>query len=460
MPRLVLINPADEHKGMGRTKISLWTPLSLSYIAALTPKEYEIILIDENIEPFKFIPADIVGITGYTSLISRAYEIAQQYKLKGIPTVMGGIHVSMLPDEALKYCDSVVIGEAETVWPQVLKDFESQQLKKKYYGTLTDLADLPIPRRDILANKYYKWGGILTSRGCPMNCSFCSVTAFNGGKFRRRPLNSVIDELKLIPQKKIMIMDDNIIGYGEKDKAWARSFFSSIIQNRINKYFLIQATLQFGEDQALLKLAARAGVRIVLIGMESVNPKSLKAFNKRMNLKQFQHDQYHQLISNIRRAGILVLGAFIVGGDDDNISIFKHTLDFINESHIDILQLSKPTPLPGTKLWEEIHSSGRIINNAFPKAWEEYRLTKMVYEPKQMSVEDVYIGSTYLRSLYYGPKFTLKRTLSTLITTKNIYTTLMAYFFNSSLRKGFTTSEHYLKYNNPLQFKKFEGLNE
>jgi len=191
MPRLLLINPTNIHRGLGNIKSTAWPPLNLPYIASVTPKHYQISVIDENIETFVFQEADIVGITAYTATVTRAYEISRIYRKKGIPTVMGGIHVSMMPDEALKYCDAVVIGEAEDVWPEVLKDFESGNLKSKYQGTWTNLENTPIPRRDILKNHHYRWGSIQTSRGCPMNCSFCSVTAFNGGRFRRRGLDAV-----------------------------------------------------------------------------------------------------------------------------------------------------------------------------------------------------------------------------------------------------------------------------
>ncbi|MEE4111449.1 MAG: cobalamin-dependent protein, partial [Desulfobacteraceae bacterium] len=221
MPRLLLVNPSNERKGLGNTKATAWPPLNLPYIAALTPKHYDIALIDENIEPFSEQPADLVGITAYTSSVSRGYEIAQLYKAKSIPVVMGGIHVSMLPDEALRFCDAVVIGEAESVWADLLQDFEAGCLKPKYQGNWQGLEDLPIPRRDILKNSYYRWGSMQTSRGCPMNCDFCSVTAFNGNRFRRRPVGSVIAELRQIPQKLVLLADDNIIGYGKKEAEWA-----------------------------------------------------------------------------------------------------------------------------------------------------------------------------------------------------------------------------------------------
>jgi len=454
--KLLLINPATGSRGLGNLKSTTWPPLNLPYLAALTPAHYEIEVIDENIEPFKFKKADIVGITAYTSTITRAYEIAQIYREHEITTVIGGIHASMMPDEAKKYCDAVVIGEAENIWPKLLDDFESGNLKKQYVGKWADLKYLPIPRRDILQNDFYGWGSIQTSRGCPMNCTFCSVTAFNGGRFRRRPIEAVINELEQIPQKKVMITDDNIIGYSKEHKDWAKAFFSRIIEKGIKKIFFAQTSIQFGEDPEIIRLAAKAGLRIVLIGIESVNSATLKTYKKNINLVQLRQSKYNELIARIRKSGIVLIGAFVLGSDDEDLTIFKSTLDFIESSRIDVLQITKLTPLPGTQLWKKFSKEDRILNHNFPKAGEDYRLTKLVYKPDKMRIEDVYEGFTYLRREYYGFWKTLKRTISTLWTSKNLSTTVIAYKINMSYRKAFRESEHYKIYNRPDLKRKFE----
>ena len=274
MPRLLLINPSNMHKGLGNIRASAWPPLNLPYLAAVTSNHYHIEVLDENIEPFEYREADIVGITAYTASAYRAYQIATIYRKKGIPTVMGGIHVSMMPEEAANYCDAVVIGEAESIWPKVLEDFEAGKMQKQYEGEWIDLVNLPFPRRDILRNPYYQWGSIQTSRGCPMNCTFCSVTAFNGRRFRRRPLDAVIEELEQIPQRRILLVDDNIIGHGKQDLEWTHAFFSKILEKGIKKIFFAQSSILFGEDPELIRLASRAGLKIVFIGMESYKPQN------------------------------------------------------------------------------------------------------------------------------------------------------------------------------------------
>jgi radical SAM superfamily enzyme YgiQ (UPF0313 family) len=447
MPRLLLVNPSNTHKGLGNIRSTAFPPLNLPYLAALTPKHYQVEVIDENIEPFRYRDADIVGITAYTASVNRGYQIAQIYREKGIPTVMGGIHVSMMPEEAQQYCDAVAVGEAETIWMKILDDFENNRLQKKYEGEKADLNTLPIPRRDILKNPYYQWGSIQTSRGCPMNCSFCSVTAFNGRQFRRRPMDAVIEELERIPQKKILITDDNIIGYGREDIEWIRAFFKKIIEKRIKKLFFAQASIQFGEDGELLKLAAKAGLKVIFIGMESINPDTLQFYGKNINASRLKQQRYEELINRIRKAGILFLGAFVVGGDKEDTSVFHSTLDFVNSSGIDILQVTKLTPLPGTRLWETLQKENRILEQTFPQAWEDYRFSRILFNPAKMSIEDIYEGYAYLKEGYFNFRQTTIRTLSTLFTIKSLPLTILAYSFNKSYLKAFRDSDnfHYSK---------------
>ena len=458
MPRLLLINPANIHRGLGNIKSTAWPPLNLPYLAAVTPKKYQISVIDENIEPFKFQKADIVGVTAYTATVTRAYEIAGIYRKKGIPVVMGGIHVSMMPDEALRYCDTVVVGEAEGIWPKVLEDFESGNLKDRYQGSWLNLKNLPIPRRNILKNSYYRWGSLQTSRGCPMNCSFCSVTAFNGRRFRRRPLESVIEELEQIPQKRILLCDDNIIGYSQQDSEWLYSFFSKIIEKKIKKTFFAQTSILFGEKPGVIRLAARAGLRLVFVGLESINPATLNAYGKTINLERLRHNQLKDYIKRIRSAGIVFLGAFVIGSDEDSVSVFPATLKFIQSAHIDVLQVTKATPLPGTQLWEKLHESNRIIDQNFPETWNNYRFSRMLYQPAQMTIEEVYEGYTYLKKIYYSLWETIKRTFSTLITTRSLGAAIISYRINTSYRLAFRNSELYQKYNRPNLKEKFTSL--
>jgi radical SAM superfamily enzyme YgiQ (UPF0313 family) len=340
----------------------------------------------------------------------------------------------------------------------VLADFETGRLGKVYKGGWESLDNLPTPRRDLLRDDHYRWGSLQTSRGCPMDCLFCSVTAFNGRRFRRRLLESVVDELERIPQKMVMLTDDNIIGFGKEDRDWTFAFFSRILERGIRKHFFAQASIQFGEDPDLIRLAARAGLRIVFVGMESINADTLRAYNKSLNLQRLHQHRYKELIAAIRKGGIAFHGAFVLGGDEDGPDVFDATLQFVRASHIDVLQLTKPTPLPGTRLWEKLRREGRILHDNFPEAWDDYRLTKLVFTPARMSIDDVYGGFTYLRQRYYGGWETVKRTLNTLRTTGSPAATVMAYKFNASYRSAFTDSEHYRRYSRNGLDRKFRRV--
>ncbi|MGD0021457.1 MAG: radical SAM protein [Smithellaceae bacterium] len=467
MYTLLLINPVEKKTSLGAYKSSSMPPLSLAYIAALTPEDkYKIVIIDENIERLDYPYADIVGITSYTAHVRRAYEIAQVYRKKLVPVVIGGIHVSTMPDEALNYCDAVVIGEAESIWHKVLDDFENKCLQSKYNAERLPLENLPFPKRKYMQNDRYLWGTILTSRGCPMDCSFCSVTKFNGRKFRRRKIEDVISELSEIKNKFVLIVDDNILGHesleGDSDsssKKWLENFFKSIIKSKINKYFFIQASLRLGEDERLLKLAYKAGVRVALLGIESVELNSLKAYNKNLNFAYIKKNSYLELIKKIRKNGIVIIGCFILGCDSDTVQSFKKTLDFIFKAKIDIIQITRPTPLPGTKFYSELYEQNRIIDTKYPDAWQHYTFTRMLFKPKQLEIEDVYQGIHYIKKNFYAFRTKMKRLFQTLFDTKSITSAIIMLVLNSSYEKSFFNSDIYLNYDMREMEKKFNFEN-
>ena len=387
MKTLLLINPIERKTGLGAYKSTTMPPLALAYVAAVTPEPtYTVKIIDENIEALTFPDADLVGITSYTAHIRRAYEICEVYRKKFIPVVMGGIHVSTMPEEALRYCDAVVIGEAEAIWAEVLKDFETNCLKRLYKAdSLFPLEHLPMARRTVLQNDKYLWGAVLTSRGCPMDCSFCSVTRFNGRRFRRRRVADVISELTEIKQKFIVIVDDNILGHENRGshpypvgKDWLEAFFQAIIKSKLKKYFYVQTSLKFGEDPRLVSLAYKAGVRVVLLGIESVEPESLAAYDKHLNAAYVQQNRYLEVIGNIRKGGMVVIGCFILGCDSDTLGTFQKTLDFIVQARIDILQITRPTPLPGTRFYQQLYDDNRIICTDYPEDWKHYTFGRML----------------------------------------------------------------------------------
>ncbi len=232
--RLYLINPSNPLVSIIKVKESrwnryrVWKPLSLMVLAGVTPPEWEVSILDENlgIPDYEALPRpDLVGITAFTSQANRAYEVAGHFRRLGIPVVMGGIHATMCPDEVLERTDSVVTGEAEAIWPQVLDDARQGNLKPRYDGGFPDMNDIPAARHDLLPSAY-AFGAIQTTRGCPLNCSFCSVTAFNGAHYRQRPIPDVVREFQSIPEKHVLIVDDNLIGTSADTLRAPRSCFA------------------------------------------------------------------------------------------------------------------------------------------------------------------------------------------------------------------------------------------
>ena len=436
MPRLVLINPVSVHeRGLHRKNITRFPPLGLAYLGAVTPADWDVRLIDENIRVVPFPDADIVGITSFTSTVNRAYEIASIYQNKKVPVVMGGIHATMMTEEALRYSDCVVQGEGEWVWPEVLKDFEAGQLKRVYKAFPEELSSLPLPRRDLF-DSAYAWGTLQTSRGCPMNCHFCSVTAFNGHRFRQRPLDEVLLELKTIPQKNIFFVDDNILGYGKAAEDRAIRLFRGIAEQGIRKRFFCQTSLNFAENPELLKWAEKAGCKMIFVGLESVSEDSLKFFGKTYNLKR-GIQQYAASIKQCHKYGIGVIGALMFGSDGEDTGTFQKTLSFIQESRLDVIQITFATPLPGTELFKEMHHEERLTHCAFPGDWKDYRFSQVLFKPKGMSKEDLYRGMVFVKDGLYTPASFVKRVFRTLLETRNFTTTYLSYKFNKSYRRGY-----------------------
>lgn len=428
--KLVLINPQNKRrKGFGINIESTYPPIGLGIIAALTPEIWDVVLIDENIEDYKYEDADLVGITSFTSAISRAYEIAADYRKKNIPVVIGGIHASMLPEEAEKYTDAVVIGEAESVLQNVLDDFENGKLKKRYYGELLPMDNSPIARHDLFSEDYV-FNTVQTTRGCPMSCEFCTVTAFNGKAFRARPVENVLDELEVIKSKSIIFVDDNIVGYNKKSRDHAKAIFRGMIERNIEKDWICQASINFGDDEELLELAVKAGCRMVLIGVESEKTDALINMNKRSNLKAGV-DNYEKIFAKIQSFGISVLGTFIFGLSTDTLQDLKDRLEYIKNSNVDAHQVSILTPFPGTVTYNEYLKEGRITKTNYPKDWELYDGGEVVIRPKKVDPEDLESFKSNLGEELFYYKRLMNKLRKSIKATKNPKAAVWAFSANA-----------------------------
>ncbi len=372
--KLVLINPRNRVSLYGDY---LWEPLALAYVAAATPKHWEVELIDEQCEgalDYRDVQADLVGLTAFTTQAPRAYRIAEQFRSRGIPVVMGGIHASLVQEEAARYADALFIGECEAKWPEAIADVERGQLQKIYQGGTTG-ESLLTPDRSIFRKYRYEYVSAQTSRGCPMDCSFCSVTVFNGRLFRMREIAEVVDEIAAIEARDIIFVDDDLNGFSRKAKQRCMDLFRAMADARLDKSWITQVTINFGDDDELPALARASGCAGVFIGLESTDTKSLALIRKDGMSQRRGLDYYRENVARIRRQGIGVVGSFILGIDTQNMdTIVSDILNFAEESELDGLNPTILTPLPGTRDYARYDAAGRILFKNYPDDWEKYTL--------------------------------------------------------------------------------------
>jgi radical SAM superfamily enzyme YgiQ (UPF0313 family) len=393
--RLYLINPTNPLVSSVSAKESrwnryrVWKPLSLMVLAGLTPPEWEVVIVDENLgaPDYPAMPRpDLVGITAFTSQAPRAYDVAAYFRRLGVPVVMGGIHATMCAEEVLSQVDSVVTREAEGIWPQVLADACQGALKRQYDGGFAKINEFAPARHDLLPAGY-AFGAIQTTRGCPLNCTFCSVTTFNGAQYRQRPIPDVVREFQSIREKRVLVVDDNLIGTRSEHIARAKDLFRALAHANLHKQWVAQATINFADDEELLTLAAKAGCRGVFIGFESPSPEGLRELGKKFNL--LKGLDFRASVRRIQRHGILVVGSFIIGLEIDEPGIGQRIAKAASQYGVDNLNALFLTPLPGTRLWDQMKSEDRIAFTAFPCDWKYYTLTFPVARYKHLSLDGV-----------------------------------------------------------------------
>ncbi|HOF06192.1 MAG TPA: radical SAM protein [Syntrophales bacterium] len=399
-PHLVLIHPGPNKNRFGkkRRRKSSIAPLTLPLLAGLAAPDFRVTAYDEDIEDLpREIRADFVGITAITPQAKRAYELADSFRERGIPVIMGGLHPSFFPEEAAAHADALVIGEAEGVWPELAADMLRGTLKPRYAGQERhDLRGLPPARREILKQGGYSFPNvIMASRGCPFNCEYCSVTQYWGRTYRCRPVAEVVAELAAMPTDHLVFVDDNICG----NPAYARELFRAMAP--LKKNWVSQGSITLAKDPELLDLAAASGLSWLFIGIESINPKNLRDMGKRIN----KVDEYAASLRTFRERGVNVLGSFMLGLDHDDRDTFRHTLAFCEENHLAGANFYIFTPMPGTRSFARMEAEGRLLH----RNWEKYDANHVVFRPLNMTPEELLAGFLWLYNTFYSLNSLRKR---------------------------------------------------
>lgn len=375
-------------------------PLAMATLAGLTPEEHTISFVDESISPLdESINPDLVVITAMTPLAPRGYEIAALFRARGIKVIMGGIHASNMPDEAAQHVDSVVIGEADEIWGDILKDVENNELKPTYrQSEYTKMEVIPTANRTIYPKKKYFFENMIqTTRGCPYKCEFCTVTSFFGGTYRQRPVTRVIDEVKSLSRQAgyIFFVDDNLVA----NKAHTIALLDELKNFKLR--WVCQAPITIAKDDALLRKMMEAGCHGIFIGFESLNSKNIEVMGKKQNTVSF----YEEAIQRIHNMGIGVYGSFVFGYDHDTPAVFDQYLEFANRTGIDGAFLPVLTPFPGTRIHTRLAEEGRILS----QDWRLYDMATVVYQPKGMSVRELQEGFWQVNKGFYSLSSSMRR---------------------------------------------------
>ncbi len=369
---------------------------SLPLIAALTPERHQVKIVDESFVPDDFDEeVDLVGITVMTELAGRAYHIADEYRRRGVKVVLGGIHPTVMTEEALLHADAVVVGEAEVVWGELLKDATAGIMHRIYTAhRLSDLAGLPHPRRDLYpspSNRGYTpvAVGVEASRGCPYDCEFCSIGHVMGHRYRIRPVQTVVAEVEKISSQHLFFVDDAL---GLDQKA-SKALFQEMTP--LNKLWVGQGTISLAKDAEFLKLMRRSGCMGLLVGFESVQSQTQSGMRK---LGRGKAD-YADAMRRFHDEGLFILGSFVFGFDHEDRGVFEQTYEFVVKNHIDGVQLRIMVPFPGTRLYERLSNEERL----FATDWwlKGYNSDTLLFRPTGMTPDELIDGFSRLnRELY------------------------------------------------------------
>jgi radical SAM superfamily enzyme YgiQ (UPF0313 family) len=403
--KILLVAPASGGwQGIGRRRLFngrlfRFSMLPLLSVAACTPDDVEIRLVDEQVDELPLDEHfDLVGITFMTALAPRAYEISVLFRARGMKTVAGGFHPTFLPDEAARYFDAVVVGEAETTWPRLVADARRGRLGRLYRASeQADLTQLKIPDRSLLKPEHYaNAAAVQTGRGCTHGCRFCSVAAFCQYSYRARPIEQVVEEVGALAGRNVLFVDDNIVA----DQQHAGLLFDSL--QPLRKRWISQGTLSAAEKPDLLRRMAASGCRGLFVGLETFSAASLRDLGKDCN----RAGRYRDLVASFHDHGIGVIAGIVFGLDRDDVGVFGRTLDLLDWIGIDAIQTAICTPLPGTPL------AGELQSRVFDHNWAHYDYRHVVFHPARMTADQLQDGADWVIRQFYRPKAVARRSLA------------------------------------------------
>jgi radical SAM superfamily enzyme YgiQ (UPF0313 family) len=397
----------------------------------------ELQLIDEGVEEVDLnLEADLIGMTVITGTAIRAYELSEHFRKNGITVVLGGPHVTLVPDDAQPYADSIVVGYAEKTWPQLLRDFRSGKLKQRYNQQPDfNLEKLPFPRRDLLNPKHYLTTHVFeATRGCIHNCDFCVVPVAWGKTPYKKPVDEILEDIRQNWAKKIVFLDLNLIA----DKAYAANLFEALIPLNVKWYGL--TTTLLANDMPLLELAKRSGCTGLLMGFESLSPDNVRHSEKRFNVPE----RYREIVKILHKYNISLMACFTFGMDHDTPEIFMQTAKFCVDAHIDLPRFAIVTPFPGTPLYKRLQDENRILTNN----WELYDGQHVVFRPLKMTPQELYKGHEMAWKYAYSYRHIFKRISGSRIQIPVSILANFGYRFYAYNLKRFYNCDWKLGYNN------------
>lgn len=380
-----------ESRFVRHRRIIRFPQLTMPLIAAYTPAHWQVTHTDEIVQRVRYDqPFSLVAITANTAAAPHAYRLAARYRERRIPVVIGGPHATLMPEEAVRHADAVVVGEGELVWPRILQDCEQGQLAGVYRGDrLPDLKGMPAPRWDLIKGRVYGKGVTLATRGCPFACDYCSIPAMYQRQMRYRPIKEITEEIRRTPGRALIFWDDNI----GANRKYAKELFGAIAP--MGRWWTSQATLDVAFDDEFLELAARSGCKALFVGLESVSQESLNGANKKHN----HVSTYKEAVRRFHEYGIAIQAGMIFGFDHDDRSIFRHTVEYFREIAIDSATIGILVPYPGTPLFLRLEAEGRILT----RDWSKYDGKKhVVFKPARMSPAELLMGTEWAARQFYS----------------------------------------------------------